>query len=222
MRLESDQILWLLGSLCGIKRVPFDARLVLQNFPPPHSEATLMEAARAFGFRLGAAKLDRAMLEKLSGACIAFFRPDVPGGQGRTAQGDSADSQYSSSDGGGQQAAGEAPPRLALILRSDDERVLYFEQGSNRPQSISLGLATMIFKSVCYLIFVKEETSSKADAMNSPSSRIGFRWLSANLLKRKSVWRRFSVPTEANARKRILDPAPVGMMQKWPILGKEK
>src|SRR4029079_697010 len=42
-------LLWALASLCGVQRVPFDARLVLQQFPPPLDLAALMHAARALG-----------------------------------------------------------------------------------------------------------------------------------------------------------------------------
>lgn len=42
----------MLGSLCQINRVPFDPALVAQQYPPPHSEATFIEAAKALGFRV--------------------------------------------------------------------------------------------------------------------------------------------------------------------------
>ncbi|MGA8051741.1 MAG: hypothetical protein WCA09_16300, partial [Burkholderiales bacterium] len=55
--LGTGQFVWLLGSLCRIHRLPFDAALLLQQFPPPHDRAQLVEAARAFGFRAGQASL---------------------------------------------------------------------------------------------------------------------------------------------------------------------
>ena len=42
-----QEVLWLLGSLCSLYRIPFDPKLVEQDFPPPHSLATFHEAARA-------------------------------------------------------------------------------------------------------------------------------------------------------------------------------
>ncbi|OJX06668.1 MAG: hypothetical protein BGO72_16885 [Burkholderiales bacterium 70-64] len=44
---------WLLGSLCSLYRLPFDAQLIEQRFPPPYTLATFHEAARALGFRSG-------------------------------------------------------------------------------------------------------------------------------------------------------------------------
>ena len=71
----TDDMLWLLGSLCRRSRVPFDAALLAQTFPPPHSRLTLREAAQALGFRTGdlaTAKTDPAHLPF---PCIAFARP---------------------------------------------------------------------------------------------------------------------------------------------------
>lgn len=48
-----DDVLWLLGSLCGLFRIPFDAALIAQNFPPPSTLGTLHEAARALGIKTG-------------------------------------------------------------------------------------------------------------------------------------------------------------------------
>lgn len=33
--LKRDEALWLLGSLCGLFRIPFDASLIAQSYPPP-------------------------------------------------------------------------------------------------------------------------------------------------------------------------------------------
>jgi ATP-binding cassette, subfamily B, bacterial HlyB/CyaB len=46
---EAADLLWALASLCGAQRVPFDARIVLQQFPPPLDIAALMHAATALG-----------------------------------------------------------------------------------------------------------------------------------------------------------------------------
>jgi len=50
--IEASDLLWALASLCGAQRVPFDARMVLQQFPPPLDIATLMHAAAGLGLRV--------------------------------------------------------------------------------------------------------------------------------------------------------------------------
>ncbi len=49
--IDAADLLWALASLCGVQRVPFDARLLLQQFPPPLSLATLLRAVAALGLR---------------------------------------------------------------------------------------------------------------------------------------------------------------------------
>ena len=51
--LQRDALHWLLGSLCGVFRIPFDSRLIDQNHPPPTTLATFHEAARALGLKTG-------------------------------------------------------------------------------------------------------------------------------------------------------------------------
>ena len=48
-----EEVLWLLGSLCGLFRIPFDAALITQHYPPPYTLATFHEAARALGLKTG-------------------------------------------------------------------------------------------------------------------------------------------------------------------------
>ncbi len=50
--IEAADLLWALASLCGVQRVPFDARLVLQQFPPPLNLATLERAAATLGLKV--------------------------------------------------------------------------------------------------------------------------------------------------------------------------
>jgi subfamily B ATP-binding cassette protein HlyB/CyaB len=68
-----QEVLWLLGSLCSLYRLPFDPKLVEQNFPPPHSLATFHEAARALGFKTGHSS-HPADWQKLPLPAIAFQR----------------------------------------------------------------------------------------------------------------------------------------------------
>jgi len=50
--IDALDLVWVLASICGSHRVPFDARSVLQQFPPPLDVAGLRHAAAALGLRL--------------------------------------------------------------------------------------------------------------------------------------------------------------------------
>ena len=47
--IESADLVWALASLCGVQRLAFDARLALQQCPPPVTIASLRHAAAALG-----------------------------------------------------------------------------------------------------------------------------------------------------------------------------
>lgn len=76
-RTNTEDCFWLLGSLCNLYRIPFDAALVASQFPPPYTLATFHEAARALGFKTGARPLPSDGWAKLPFPCIAFLKPQV-------------------------------------------------------------------------------------------------------------------------------------------------
>ena len=49
-----EDVLWLLGSVSGLLRVPFDAALIAPAYAPPYGVATIYEAAQSIGFKTGA------------------------------------------------------------------------------------------------------------------------------------------------------------------------
>jgi subfamily B ATP-binding cassette protein HlyB/CyaB len=76
--IAAEDLIWVLGALCRLHRVPFDAALLRQQFPPPHSRAELIEAARALGFRAGEVALDGQDAERMPLPCIAFLESGSP------------------------------------------------------------------------------------------------------------------------------------------------
>ena len=70
---DGADLVWALASVAGLHRKPFDVRLLLQQFPPPYSVASLVSAAQALGFdtRFGPNKLDR--IKRADLPCIAVL-----------------------------------------------------------------------------------------------------------------------------------------------------
>ena len=71
--LSREHFVWLVGSLCQLNRVPFDAALLEQRFPAPHDARQLHEACRALDFRTGEAKPG-----KPSAPSVAFLKGAAP------------------------------------------------------------------------------------------------------------------------------------------------
>ena len=164
-------MLWLLGSLCSLcslYRIPFDPKLVEQDFPPPHSLATFHEAARALGFKTGHSS-HPADWQKLPLPAIAFLRA-VP-----------------------EAHADEAVTTIpVLILKTDGHKLLYFRAGSQAPETITVAEATTQFEPE--LILASREASGTNKEGEIPGFEVekkefGFKWFIPELLKHKTIWR---------------------------------
>src|SRR5687768_18598347 len=68
----TEAFVWALESLCRLHRVPFDAELVLKQFPPPYDLPTLLRAAQACGLKAGLTGAQGDMLERLPLPCLGF------------------------------------------------------------------------------------------------------------------------------------------------------
>jgi len=71
--LTRESFAWLIGSLCQINRVPFDAALLLQRFPAPHSLRQFREALQSLSFKVGDGALERAACP-----CVGFLKSGEP------------------------------------------------------------------------------------------------------------------------------------------------
>ena len=169
------EVLWLLGSLSGFYRLPFDATLIAQQFPPPYTIATLHEAARSLGLKTGDVAIASASWQKLPLPAIAFLRT-VPLAVAPAEQ--------------------APPPSLpVLILKSDGQKLLYFRAGSATPEYIDIAEAAQHFEPDLILVAREASTApTPGEAEQIPGfvaekKEFGFKWFLPELLKHKSIWR---------------------------------
>lgn len=52
-RVSAENLASALSAVAQLNRIPFDQKLLLQQFPPPHTLATLHEAATGLGLKVG-------------------------------------------------------------------------------------------------------------------------------------------------------------------------
>jgi hypothetical protein len=50
--LKKNELIWALGSVCILKRMPFDAEALIQQFRPPYTTHTLIVAAKFLNLRI--------------------------------------------------------------------------------------------------------------------------------------------------------------------------
>ena len=67
---------WALATLCAVHRRPFDAALLLKQFPPPYGQATLIQAARGLGFKAEGRTIEPASLARLPLPVLVELYPD--------------------------------------------------------------------------------------------------------------------------------------------------
>ncbi len=167
-------LLWLLGSLCSLYRIPFDPKLIEQEFPPPHDLATLHEAARRLGYKTGVSTRPDDW-HTLPLPAIAFLRAapqterpalDAPGGEA------------------------PVPCLPVLILKTDGNKFLYFRPGAPAPETLAVEEADGQLEP--RLILVAREAAGQDEAVagfEPPKKAFGFRWFIPELLKHKPIWR---------------------------------
>ena len=176
--LRQDEVLWGVGSLCQINRIPFDPGLVLQNFPPPYTVATLLHALQALGFKADLRAVSGQDIQRLVFPCIAVLKPN-------SSNNSILDKPTAVAD----TAAAPAPERvLALIVKADAERVLFFEAGNETAQILAAAQFSERFEPFLILAAKESEVVKEVDAGNNQPN-FGFKWFIPELLKHKKIWR---------------------------------
>jgi subfamily B ATP-binding cassette protein HlyB/CyaB len=158
----TEAFVWALDSLCRLHRVPFDAELVLKQFPPPYDLPTLLRAAQACGLKAGLAGTQGDALERLPLPCLGFVR--------------SVDS-----------ANDPAPPTLALLVRADRERLLYLLAGEEAPRTMARGQFAERFEDM--VLLAAPAIAAPDDADGASKRAFGFRWFVPELARHGAIWR---------------------------------
>ena len=158
----TEAFVWALDSLCRLHRVPFDAELVLKQFPPPYDLPTLLRAAQACGLKAGLAGTQGDALERLPLPCLGFVR--------------SVDS-----------ANDPAPPTVALLVRADRERLLYLLAGEEAPRTMARGQFAERFEDT--VLLAAPAIAAPDDPDGAQKRAFGFRWFVPELARHRAIWR---------------------------------
>ena len=176
--LDSDALVWVLAALAQYFRIPFDARLVLGRFPPPHGFDTVVSAAASLGLRAGWRARPAASLTRITAPFVAVMTPKIS----EPHPGFDANRDVAS-------LAPEAPDqRLAFILRIEEGRVALFEQGQDG--HTILPFAEFAARYAGQVLLVTPERKALQDDPDATSVReaFGFRWFVPELLKHRKVF----------------------------------
>lgn len=179
--LEAVQLVWAVGSLCALNRVPFDAELLLKQFPPPYTTDTLIHAARALGFRIQLKPRAASALDEVATPCLAVLAPLK----------NEAATEVEVPVVGERAANRESPiggARLGLITDVSPERIQYFEAGTKAASELPRDEFAERYLGVVFFIAKRRPPIFDPDVVGS-TTHFGFRWFVPDLLKHKKVWR---------------------------------
>lgn len=171
--LSAQDLIWAMGSFCALNRKPFDAALLLQQFPAPHTSDTVIEAARALGFRVRRKELLASTLPRQV-TCLVLLRAEPP---------------PTSSPAANDPTLAGLPARPALLVQAGERELTLFHAGSNTPTTLSTEQFAQQFTGTAYLLALATPAIQDPDNPQSASTTFGFRWFAAELLKHKPVWR---------------------------------
>ncbi len=114
VQVPHGELLWALGSVCALHRLPFDAALTAREHPPPSSHATLVEAGRKLGLRIREVKLKAREVQRMVFPLIVALRPRDAG------------------------ADASSSPTLGIVTAAKDGQLILFRgcAAGNQPQPL--------------------------------------------------------------------------------------
>ena len=162
--LTPDAFGWLLGNLCSLYRLPFDGKLLLQQFPPPHALASFLEAAKALGLHIGSHTLQHIDWARLKAPVVAFMRNE---------------------------GAALTP---VVIVRKQDQVFTCFQPGAAHPITLPEAEAHRQLEPHAVVVEKAEHqalpgTGQTIAGFTDDKKPFGFAWFVPELLKHQRIWR---------------------------------
>ncbi|MDP2760692.1 MAG: peptidase domain-containing ABC transporter [Sideroxyarcus sp.] len=195
MHYTGQDMLWLIGSLSRIFRLPFDPQLIRQQFPPPYSRVAVLNALQALDFKVGEGNLDAkslSSLEELPFPAVAFL--STPPAEQAAAKPDTEQEKPAPEHDDPEQVEATEAPVLTvpvLLIKAGGGQVLFFRAGSESPEAIPLDDFFKHFRTDILLVARKEQAPGEEEAGKDEKAAepFGFRWFIPELMKHKRIWR---------------------------------
>ena len=209
--LDRKALVWVLSALSQVFRIPFDEKLVTGQLSLPYDLESVARAAGSLDLRAGWKALPASKLKKLTApfavtlAPVCFSEPQRGSGVDRE--------RLASLDA-------EAPvQRLAFLLRIEEGRAAFFEQGTASHTILPLAEFESRYAGRVLQATPKTKPLADPDAQGAAREHSGFRWFVPELLKRRKVFRDrklFRFPCLGGARLAL----PEARRQAVPALGR--
>ena len=167
---SSASYLWGLQRMCRLHRIPFAPKIILQQVSPPYSLHSFQHAAQAVGLNSVLRHIAAGDVADLPTPCLAVLTP------------------ASASNTADATAHAAQAHRIALLLKSDSERIIYLVETEEKTRSATLAEFAQEFAGIV-LLFERESTPAYDPDAMLVRKDFGFAWFFPELLKHKAIWR---------------------------------
>ena len=169
---------WAMQTACVVHKKTFDALLLLQKFPPPYDEATVVRAAQALGFKCQLRSVPGDQLVQLPLPLLVELTTS-----------NSLCSSSSFSQSAASPITDILPPGqgLGLIVAISHDQVVWLPANTQTPVTQPLSEVTALLTGRTYMLYPQDEALRDPDAAQGVAT-FGFRWFVPELLKHRKVW----------------------------------
>jgi subfamily B ATP-binding cassette protein HlyB/CyaB len=184
LQFSTEDIVWIMGSFCALNRKPFDADLLVKQFPPPYREDVLIHAARAFGFKIRRSHHKADAVGGLNLPCLVLLRSEgePPAGNKDVPENPTPDEPTPNTQPG-------PSIRPAIVVQARNEGLVLFRAGTNAPQTLTHAEFSQVFTGTVFQLALEAQPVKDPDGANDRQQTFGFSWFIPELLKHKGVWR---------------------------------
>jgi subfamily B ATP-binding cassette protein HlyB/CyaB len=172
----AESLLWVLSAFCQYFKTPFDPQLVVRELLPPLRSETLLRIAESLGFRARWETMTSKKLAKLRAPFAALLR---------AAQNDSSLAQETPTS----PETGETRPVFAFVVRLEEGRVAFLEQGQPGHKILPLAEFEARFNGAVFRVVPRQQDIEDPDGQTGVASKFGFRWFIPELLKHHRIFR---------------------------------
>ncbi len=163
--LAKEDVLLALAAMCQTERVPFDASLVLREFPPPYSLETLLHAAGRLGFEPAVREAPADGIAAIGTPCVVVLTAAPSRDPARPAH------------------------RLALITRATAAEFELVESERAAPATVTCDGFAARYTGLVVRFALADKPITDVDAVAEAPQAFGFRWFVPELLKHRPIWR---------------------------------
>lgn len=173
--LRKDSFAWALATLCSLHRIPFEADLLFQSFPPPYGLTSLQQAAQDLGFKVTLQDASLSVIHPAALPALVILNP---------AESDKPNDEINAE--AESQSASVAIFEVAFVLKADKDRVLLLSPGDNQPKTITRAEFDSLSTGN---IFLAKKLQENPEEEAKPPQAFGFKWFIPELMKHRKLWR---------------------------------